>query len=453
MAGGGAMIRIDKSYDDYFISGATGYPGGKAKDATSESGVDGTKWAAAWFNTIAGFFQALIVEALGQFTVSGTPDRVGQSDLLNAVKKIIDDKTNPAIASVLEALALLQGPNDNHLYGRKNLQWEEIIIPPGGADGPAEVLEALKLFSKKTLMVTNTETADRRLKRFDIGLPYISPASEVYHFDTDLKNQNQTSSINLVYTAAPVLVGITDYNGQVYHNPAVSDIPPYEPLGKSLFGRYAVKTVLNNTGSTLEFWLRSKTVQNLCVFRLRAGLEDFVFTIGGPGIEYTAPAAGSIPYTAPADGSIPYTAAAASQNRVDHFSPKGSETAAITGVSITANSWLHIAAVITETKFSLFISNTKFDFSKQYQNNNSVDAIINEDKNEINIDELNVDRCAAIAAAAFIQNTALYVPYGALDFSKKWAVLMFDNPNRVATNLFESEQFKMAVKAVINNSI
>jgi hypothetical protein len=301
-------------------------------------------------------------------------------------------------------------------------------------------------------MITNAETVDRRLKRFDIGLPYISPASEVYHFDTDLKNQNQTSSINLIYTITPILVGIADFNGQVYHNPAVSDIAPYEPGGKSLFGRYAVKTVLNNAESTLEFWLRSKTVQNICVFRLKAGLEEFVFTIGGPGIEYTAPAAGSIPYTLPADGSIAYTAASDTQTRIDHFSPKGSETVVIQDVSITANSWLHIAAVITQTKFSLFIGNTKFDLNKHYQNSINVEAVINEDKNEINIDELNVDRFAAIASADFIQNTALHIPYGGLDFSKKWAVLMFDNPNRVATNLFESEQFKMAVKAVINNS-
>jgi hypothetical protein len=124
----------------------------------------------------------------------------------------------------------------------------------------------------------------------------------------------------------------------------------------------------------------------------------------------------------------------------------------LSDVSITANSWLHIAAVITQTNFSLFIGNTKFDVNKHYQNSINVEAIINEDKNEINLDELNVDRFAAIANADFIQNTALHIPYGGLDFSKKWAVLMFDNPNRVATNLFESEQFKMAVKAVINNS-
>jgi hypothetical protein len=448
------MIRIDKNYDKdkNFISDDSGYPGGKAKDSSDEDAVDGTPIKAAFVNTILGFFQALIVEAKGSFQISGQPDKVGDSDLLNAVKRLIENRITPELDPIIEALALLQGPNDGHLYGRKNRQWEEIILPPGGPGGPSGVIEALKLFSKKTLMIANTETADRRLKRYDIGLPYISPASEVYHFDTDLKNQNQTSGINLVYTTAPALVGISDYNGQVYHNPAVSDTPPYEPHGKSLFGRYAVKTVLNSAGSTLEFWLRSKNPQNICVFRLRAGPEEFVFTLGGPGVEYTAPAQGSIPYTAPADGSMPYTAAADSKARIDHFSPKGSETTEITGVSIAPNSWLHIAAVITETKYSLFINNKKFDFDKHFKNTIAVDAIINEDKNEINIDELNIDRFAAITGEAFIQNTALHIPYGALDFSRKWAVLMFDNPNRVATNLFESEQFKMAVKAVINNS-
>jgi hypothetical protein len=448
------MIRINSAYDNQgnFISNDSGYPGGKAKDSSDENAVDGTLIKADLINTIIGFFQALIVEAEGSFKINGKPDKVGNSDLLNAVKKIIEKKLTSELLSIVEALALLQGPKDGHLYGRKNGQWEEIVLPSGGQDGLSEVIETLKLHSKKTLMISNTETVDRRLKRYDIGLPYISPTSEVYHFDTDLKNQNQASSINLVYTAAPVLVGISDYNGQVYHNPAVSDTPPYEPLGKSLFGKYAIKTKLNNAESTMEFWLRSKNPQNLCVFRLRAGPEEFVFTIGGPGVAYTAPAAGSIPYTAQADGSIAYTAPVASQTRIDHFSPRGSETTAITGVSISANSWLHIAAVITETKYSLFIGNKTFDVSKHFKNNVEVEAIINEDKNEINIDELNVDRYAAITSAAFIQNTALHIPYGSLDFSKKWAILMFDNPNRVATNLFESEQFKMAVKAVIANS-
>lgn len=446
------MIKIDKSYDDYFISGDSGYPGGKAKDASSESGVDGTKWAADWFNTILGFFQALIVEALGQFTISGNPDRVGQSDLLNAVKKIIDNKVNPAIAPMLEAIAALQGPNDGHLYGRKNRQWEEIIIPEGGSGGPAEVIEALKLFSNKQLMITNAAAADRRLKRYDVGLPFLSPASEVYHFDTDTKNQNQGSSITIGYTTAPALVGITDSNGQIYLNPAVSDEPPYEPNGRSLYGRFDIKTQVPDTNATVEFWFRAKDIKNLCAIRVKSAAdEELVFITGSTGIEYSVPGGDGIAYSMPGEDGIPYSIAGTTTNRVEHNSPKGKETSNISGVALDNNSWIHVAAAMTATKIAFYIGTKKYEFSKHFQNQ-VMNVTINVDRKEINIDELNIDRATALDAAAFNKNTADYLPYGALDVTQKWAVLMFDNPNRVATNLFESEQFKAAVLAAINNS-
>jgi hypothetical protein len=71
---------------------------------------------------------------------------------------------------------------------------------------------------------------------------------------------------------------------------------------------------------------------------------------------------------------------------------------------------------------------------------------------QANIDELTIDRFAALAIESFVGNTAAHIPYGGLDYTQKWAVLMFDNPNRVVTNLFESEQFRMAVLAAINNT-
>jgi hypothetical protein len=445
------MIKIDKKYDEQVITNDPAYPGGKAKDATTEEGVDGTKWGADWFNTILGFFTALIVEAYGSFKVSGTPDKVGSSDLMNAIKKIIGNIVQPDIVDILAAIVDLQGPNDGHLYGRKNLQWSEIIIPPG-ASGEADVIKALKLYSEKTLMITNSKTTERRLKRYDIGLPYLSEASEVYHFDSDLKNQNQGLSIVLSYTTAPTLVGVTDYNGQVYFNPAISDVPPYEQGGKSLFGKFKISAVVPNTDSTIEFWIRIKNVNNVCVFRLRTETkEELAFIIGGPDPEYSVPG-GSIPYSVPGD-SIPYSVPVITQNRVEHTSHKAAETLGLSNVAITSNSWIHVAAVATAQKISLFIGERNFDFTKHFQDLQNMDVIINEDKNEINLDELNIDRTTAITIAAFNKNTIDHIPYGGLDYTKNWAVLMFDNPNRVVTNLFESERFKMAVKAAINNSM
>lgn len=78
--------------------------------------------------------------------------------------------------------------------------------------------------------------------------------------------------------------------------------------------------------------------------------------------------------------------------------------------------------------------------------------IVNEGRDTVNIDELTIDRFTALALDSFISNTTAHIPYGGLDYTQKWAVLMFDNPNRIATNLFEGEQFRMAVLAAIYNT-
>jgi hypothetical protein len=334
--------------------------------------------------------------------------------------------------------------------GIVTIPWYLSGSPEGSVFSGNGNVEALKFFSQKSLLITNAETVSRRLKRWDIGLPYLSPASEVYHFDTDFKNQNQGSSIILAYSADPVLVDGTVSNGQIHLSPAVLDLPPYEPLGKSILGRFMLSTKIPDTNATVEFWIRLKTVPNTCVFRLKGFMgEELVLVTGGTDPAYSTAANGDIAYTLAGD-DIPYSVAAVTQNRVEHNSPKGKQTTN-TG-TIDANSWVHIAVIAAETQLSLLIGTGKIDFPKHFQKPADFDCILNEDRAEINLDELNIDRTVAITAAAFNQNTALFLPYGALDYTQKWGVLMFDNPNRIATNLFESEQFKMAVLSAIHNS-
>jgi hypothetical protein len=101
------MIRINAQYTDYFDNTDPAYPGGKAVDTTTGDSEDGTPVKAEWFNDIIGFFQAAIVDALGAFQVSGTPDRVGNSDILNALKTIISGRiTNEMTAQRVLALLL-----------------------------------------------------------------------------------------------------------------------------------------------------------------------------------------------------------------------------------------------------------------------------------------------------------------------------------------------------------
>jgi hypothetical protein len=82
------MIKIDNEYTPYYKGDDPAYPGGKAVPAPTGNSIAGTPWRATFFNQILGFFQAVIVEALGSYIVSGEPDQVGQSEVLSALKVI-----------------------------------------------------------------------------------------------------------------------------------------------------------------------------------------------------------------------------------------------------------------------------------------------------------------------------------------------------------------------------
>jgi hypothetical protein len=236
----------------------------------------------------------------------------------------------------------------------------------------------------------------------------------------------------------------------------MSDVAPFENPGKSMYGNVSISAKIPNADSTVEFWLRLPLVSNIEVLRFKTPRGDeLVFTLGGEDIEYSATGStGDIPYCDVGNtGDIPYSEAIVTNNRLEHNSPKGSETIDMSAVEIQPNTWVHIALVATQQKLSLFIKNTHIDVTKHYQTNGEEsDVVINQERNTVNIDELAIDRFVALAIASFSDNTAAHIPYGGLNYAEKWAVLMFDNPNRIATNLFESEQFRMAVLAAINNT-
>ena len=93
------MIKIDQNYTDYRDDSDPKYPGGKAVNATTSEGTDGTPLLADWMNDINGALQALFIEAFGDINqVSGKPDNAQESDVLKAIKEIIK-KLLPGFAS------------------------------------------------------------------------------------------------------------------------------------------------------------------------------------------------------------------------------------------------------------------------------------------------------------------------------------------------------------------
>ena len=86
------MIKIDSTYSNYYDDTDPAYPGGKAVDAATDEGIDGTPYKADWMNDIEGALQALFVEAFGSITgITGQPDKVGDSDVVRAIQGMIDN--------------------------------------------------------------------------------------------------------------------------------------------------------------------------------------------------------------------------------------------------------------------------------------------------------------------------------------------------------------------------
>ena len=97
------MIKIDENYTDYRDDTDPYYPAGKAINASTEEGVDGTPILASLINDINGFRQAAFMAAFGSFgTLSGVPDNAFKSDTLNAINKITQMYTDKEILKEAE---------------------------------------------------------------------------------------------------------------------------------------------------------------------------------------------------------------------------------------------------------------------------------------------------------------------------------------------------------------
>ena len=88
------MIKIDGNYTDFRDDTDAKYPYGKAVAASTPNSTDGTPWRAMLFNDLHGARQAIFKKAF-----NGT-DNIENSDLLDAILKIISDAFSSRLFSV-----------------------------------------------------------------------------------------------------------------------------------------------------------------------------------------------------------------------------------------------------------------------------------------------------------------------------------------------------------------
>jgi hypothetical protein len=350
----------------------------------------------------------------------------------------------------------------------------------------------LQLYSRKSLLVSNARQVLRRKRGWDLGIPYLSPASEVYHFDTDLLNQHQQSTILITQTGEPArLVGREDIlDDRLPLLPAIEGIPPYEVLSRSLLGKFSIEKLFPaSENCTVEFWARMIDVENSVLFRFGSDTDTVLLFVGLTDPEYDEAAAGDPGYSLSEGGDPPYSAARTAGSVLEHRSVDGVVSAIMldaTGmdpeydepaagdipysvaadaddpvysvakehealVEIKEESWIHMAIVNTASKISVFITDKRFDFLKSSLAVKSVNLKINELKNDLNLDELMLDPVTALDFPAFAENTEAGIPYAALSHEEKWFVLEAEDTDKVKTNLFDTDAFRAAVEAVISS--
>lgn len=97
---------------EYFDLTDPAMPGGKAIDDPTGDSYVGTSWDAVFFNQILGFFLASIIEGFGSMDqVSGSHDTASRSDVLNALKKIMQKVADTDITAefILRRLKTVDG--------------------------------------------------------------------------------------------------------------------------------------------------------------------------------------------------------------------------------------------------------------------------------------------------------------------------------------------------------
>jgi hypothetical protein len=346
----------------------------------------------------------------------------------------------------------------------------------------------LQLYSNKSLLMSNARQALRRQRGWDMGIPYPTQFSEVYHFDTDLLDQNQHSSISIIGDNLQ-LAGKDDILDKFTLFAAIVGIPPYEVISKSLLGNFKItKNIPASENSTVEFWIRPLTTDNHILFRIGTATDSVLMYVGLADPEYSEPVPGDPHYSIAYDEDPEYCIAKVAGSILEHLTINGTESIvmldaqgmdpeyseAASGdppynfaafgdpiysvateyeaiVDIDENKWIHFAVVNTKQKLSVYINDKRFDFQKFSYDDMPVSAIFNENLGIFNIDELFIDSTIALGFPAFAENTIARLPYAALDHQEKWFILEAEDINKVKTNLFETDAFRAAVEAVINN--
>lgn len=325
----------------------------------------------------------------------------------------------------------------------------------------AGILTSL-IYSEKSLVITNMSVQDRRKAGHDIGRPYLSKNSHVWHFDTDLYDQNQETTLEISSSGELSLVG-SETSGNLDYTPAILAVAPYSEIAKSLFGQYTLKADLGSISAfTVDFWMEYIWCEDQILFEAGTRNDKVRMTVAQKECYWNEPADDEavwnsetketgdvVVWNEPGDASTTLI-----HYGQGHLSPgeDNIKTFSQLGIAFEPNSWLHIGIVMTEETLSVFIGKTEIAFDRYEKTAADVSLTLNVDgdtlKNSFVLDELMIDATEPESFSDFSANTDARIPWGALDSSEKHFILDADG---LVTNIFGSDSIK-AIEADVETN-
>lgn len=430
-------------------------------------GNDNNRWDLSTFVDTRG-----IQRWEGLFRVGGENQFVHVNPIINDMGQIVDYEIIFKVGSfeISSTSSKIQG---EIIVMDTQRPWERTRISPTGtyyefkaseeqgwvtvAKQETRGLMSQLMYSSQSVILTNASITKRRRDGIDLGRPYLSDSSLVYHFDEDFFDQYGGENYTLDGSAQLVDMNDNTPLSVIDFTPAILSVAPYSEIGKSAYGQYSIHHNLGDTNIyTVDFWIQYIWAENQVLLDIGSNTDKIQVICSSGEPNYNEPLPDEPPYNWEIETAdqLPYNVAAGEAVYLSHIGQTQNSTINFKSLdfSFLPNTWEHIAVVLTDTEINLFIRDRQFPFNRYNTAPATATANLNRNKMSFQLDELLVDTTVARDFDDFVAGTHDRIPWGKLDHKKKHFILNADDADNVTGNVFSSKAFEQAVQKIIDKN-
>lgn len=313
------------------------------------------------------------------------------------------------------------------------------------------------MYSGQSIILTNSSITQRRRNGIDLGRPYLSESSLVYHFDEDFLDQHGNRGYTLEGQAQLVDMDDNTPLVPIDFTAAILSVAPYSEVGKSAYGQFSITHPLGSSNVfTVDFWIQYIWAENQVLLDIGVPSDRIQIICSSGEPNYNEPQDGEPPYNWEIESAdkLPYNVAAGSAVYANHQGIGSFEMIDLEdiGFEFTPNTWEHLAVVLTNTEITLYLRDRRLPFTRYGTGIQDATAILNAGEMSFQLDEMLVDTTRAREFEDFVAGTHDKVPWAALDHKKKHYILDAAEPDNITGNLFTSRTFEEAVLRVLNKN-